>query len=372
MKLSTKKCHKCSSPIPKRGKTYKVIVRYQGKKRSKTTTNLELAREIETKLKSDIARCEFDLINNEPVLILDEVWEQFLAWAKVHKKTWRNDQYYYNRHLRPVFGEKPLDKISPFDIEKFIIVFKKAKKPNGKKYAMATIKHQLTLLKRLYSVAEKWGLYSGNNPCKKIKMPKLNNQVTEFLSDDELKRLMAVLESWENKMSSSFILFCLHTGFRRGELFKLTWDDIDLRRKIVLLRDPKGIVDQRLPISDKAVQILRSLPKEFKTPWTFYGKNGQQRTDFKGPWKRIKKEAGLPKEFRLHGLRHHFASSLVSAGTDLYTVQKLLCHKSAAMTQRYAHLADKTLREAVTLSDKLLEADNKPNIIGLKENKNAG
>ena len=46
--------------------------------------------------------------------------------------------------------------------------------------------------------------------------------------------------------------------------------------------------------------------------------------------------------------------SLVSAGTNLYTVQALLSHKSAAMTQRYAHLSDQALRDAVKLSDRLL------------------
>ena len=48
--------------------------------------------------------------------------------------------------------------------------------------------------------------------------------------------------------------------------------------------------------------------------------------DFKRPWVEIKKKSGLPKEFRLHGLRHHYASSLVSAGVDLFTVSKLLTH----------------------------------------------
>jgi site-specific recombinase XerD len=61
----------------------------------------------------------------------------------------------------------------------------------------------------------------------------------------------------------------------------------------------------------------------------------------------------LPTKFRLHGLRHHYASSLVSAGVDLYTVSKLLTHKDTKTTQRYAHLADQALRDAVNLSDRL-------------------
>jgi integrase len=149
----------------------------------------------------------------------------------------------------------------------------------------------------------------------------------------------------------------------------LTWNDIDTDRKKLILRDPKGILDQVLPLSDKAIILLKNLPKEYDTKWVFYGRAGRQRTTFQTEWAAIKKAASLPKDFRFHGLRHHFASSLVSAGTNLYTVQKLLCHKDAAMTQRYAHLADKTLRDAVNLSDNLLEPKAKTEVANLKDHK---
>jgi integrase len=332
--------------------------------------NLELAKDIEAKLKMEIIRGQFDIKKPKATITLQEVWEKYLPWAKVNKKSWRNDQYYYGHHLQPVFGEKALDDISPFDIEKFMLFMKKGKSKRGRPYAPATIKHQVVLLNRLYSLAEHWELYSGNNPCKKVKKPKLNNQVTEFLTNKELLRLIDVLNGWHNKMSSSFVLFCLYTGLRRGELFKLQWKYVDLERWTMTLKDPKGVVDQVLPLSDKAVAVLHNIPREYETPWVFYGKNGRQRTDFKGPWLRIKKAAGLPDDFRLHGLRHHFASSLVSAGVDLYTVQKLLCHKDSTMTMRYAHLADKTLRDAVKLSDKLLHPVKKPRVTKMEVYKN--
>lgn len=61
----------------------------------------------------------------------------------------------------------------------------------------------------------------------------------------------------------------------------------------------------------------------------------------------------LQQSFRMHGLRHHFASALVSAGVDLFTVSKLLTHKDVKTTQRYAHLGDQVLRDAVALSNEL-------------------
>lgn len=93
----------------------------------------------------------------------------------------------------------------------------------------------------------------------------------------------------------------------------------------------------------------------------FPGRGGKQRTDFKKPINRIKQRAGLPKDFRpLHGLRHTYASMLASSGqVDLYVLQRLLTHKSPAMTQRYAHLRDDALRRGSDLVvDLISEAMN--------------
>jgi len=62
------------------------------------------------------------------------------------------------------------------------------------------------------------------------------------------------------------------------------------------------------------------------------------------------------KDFRpLHGLRHTFASMLASSGkVDLYTLQKLLTHKSSEMTQRYAHLRDEALKKASDLAGDII------------------
>jgi integrase len=244
MKLSAKKCKKCGTPIPKKGKIYKVIVRVNNKRVTKTVNNLELAKEIESKFKIDIARKTFNLERKKPAIKLCEVWKQYLPWAKQNKKTWRDDFYNYKKHIEPLFSDKQLDEITAFDVEKLISSMKEKKNVRGKPYAMGTIRHQIILLSRLYSLANKWELFTGDNPCQKVKKPKLNNQITEFLKDDELKSLLETLDNWQNKMSSSFIKFALYTGLRHGELFKLTWEDIDFDRSIVTLRDPKGKQNQ--------------------------------------------------------------------------------------------------------------------------------
>ena len=121
-------------------------------------------------------------------------------------------------------------------------------------------------------------------------------------------------------------------------------------------RDPKGGPDQIIPLNDSARQLLEHHPKS-KSEFVFPGRDGKQRVDIKRSVNRIKEKAGLPKDFRaLHGLRHTYASMLASSGqVDMYTLQKLLTHKSPLMTQRYAHLRDETLRRASNLAGNIIE-----------------
>lgn len=106
-----------------------------------------------------------------------------------------------------------------------------------------------------------------------------------------------------------------------------------------------------VPMSDVAYAILLNIQRT-NSDYIFPGKDGGPRKEVRRMARRLKKNAGLPDDFRpLHGLRHAYASFLISSGkVDLYTLQKLLTHSSPKMTQRYAHLADETLRNAAQLT----------------------
>ena len=276
---------------------------------------------------------------------------RYLPWAKENKKSWKDDNWYYGKHLEPRFGNKRLDNIAPIDIERM----KKELRERG--YAPATIKHQIAILRRLFNLARKWDLYEGKNPVESVEMPKIDNQITEFLKDDEIDRLLKVLEEWPCKESSALIKFALFSGFRKGEILRLTWEDVNFEQGMITLREPKGGKTQTIPISPQALEVLRGLKKT--SPYVFPGQGGKQKTNFRGPWYKIRKAAGLPDKFRFHGLRHHFASVLVSNGVDLLVVQKLLTHKDSKTTQRYAHLAPGALKDAAMKSGELLMPNNK-------------
>jgi integrase len=364
--LEAKRCSNCGVTFG-RDKKYRVCVSDKGKRVTRVVDNLTIARETEAAIKGDMVRGEYEINRNgKKVPTLNELWAKYLPWAQEHKKTWKCDQYNYQTHLEPRFGGKPLNSIYSLDIERMKVEMKKSLNKQGRPFSQATIKHQVVLLNRLYNLSRRWGIYHGENPVDKVEKPLLDNLRTEFLTDEETERLLATLENWPCRESAEFVKFTLYTGLRRSELFRLTWDDVDFERGFIRLRGPKGGKTQTIPISNQALEVLKGLTPA--SSFVFPGKNGAQRTDFKGPWKRIREAASLPANFRFHGLRHHFASTLVSAGYDLLVVQKLLTHKDSRTTQRYAHLAPGALKEAAVRSGTILKPKSvDENVVKLAE-----
>ncbi len=301
-KLGSKKCPTCgSSDRKERG--YRVRLRQDGKQVSRVFPTLDLARDTEVKWKGEIMRGEQAITRKKPVLTLDEFWRKhYLPWAMQNKKSWHGDQSRYKQHIKPSLGSKSMDRISTFDIEKVLSIMK------GKKLAPATLHQIIILLSHMFSLSKRWSLYKGNNPCELVHRPKINNQITEFLTHDQQARLMKTIAAWPDRMAASIVRFAMLTGIRRGEIFKLQWQDINFEHGTMLLRDPKGTRDVSLPLSREALEAIARVPREHETNYIFYGKDGKQRTEFKYVWRAIRKAAGLPDDFRFHGFRHHYAS----------------------------------------------------------------
>jgi integrase len=250
------------------------------------------------------------------------------------------------KHLETLGDKEPYE-IAKLDVDRLRLKLSKSK-------SSQTVKHVLVLLKRIVNFGANRGISEALKF--KIEMPRLNNEKTEDLTSDQLSRLLQAIEDDEHVQAGNMMKMALFTGMRRGEMFKLKWDDIDYQRGFIHLKDPKGGPDQKIPLNDPARELFLSHPKT-DSAYVFPGRNGNQRTDIKHQVNRIKEKAELPKNFRaLHGLRHVYASMLASSGqVDLYTLQKLLTHKHPAMTQRYAHLRDEALRKASDLAGNIIE-----------------
>lgn len=354
--VHSKICKKCNSPL---GAKYRVVVSNKGNRQTRLVDSLTLAREIDAAMKTDMLRDEFDITHHrvKKSFTLDDVWEKYLPDIKISKKSWITDHYIYESRLKAWFGQKKLENITETMIKDFIKMLRKTTNRNGKPYTPASIKHFLVLLSRLYTIAKTDDRfkYQGENPVKKDMIPKLDNEIIQSLDEYQLKKLFDVLDIWPCAQSSAFIKILIFTGFRRGELYKLKWNDIDFDKNFVTLRSPKNNKTTTIPINKNAVDVFKSLPRT--SDFVFPGRGGNERGHFKGAWLRIRKAAGIPDDFRLHDLRHNFASALVSEGVPILTVSKLLNHRDVSTTRRYAHLSDEALREAADKAGTLLKSD---------------
>jgi integrase len=202
----------------------------------------------------------------------------------------------------------------------------------------------LALLKRLFNWSIKMGLFDGPNPACKVDPPRYDNSRQRYLSESERSALLAALEADRNDFAVRAIKFMWLTGRRRGEVLGLEWSDVDMVRGLVTFRKTKNGRIQTVPVNSAALSILQESPRV--SGLVFPCSSGRHFHSFNRSWIRIRKRAKL-EGFRLHDLRHTFASVLASSGrVDIYTLQRLLGHSQISMTQRYAHLMPGALRDA--------------------------
>jgi len=276
---------------------------------------------------------------------LSSLWAEYES-QKPASKSLNNDKSRFEKHIKPTLGEKEPHEIIRLDVDRLRVNMSKKLKPQ-------TVKHVLGILKRIVHFGAKRGL------CRELSFPvdtvRVDNRVTEDLTADQLKRLLKAIDESTDIEAANIMRMALFTGMRRGELFKLKWSDIDFDRGFITIRNPKGGVSQKIPLNDQARGVLKKHPVTAEN--VFVRGDGKPFTDISRRVNPIKEAAGIDPSFRaLHGLRHVYASMLASSGeVDMYTLQKLLTHKSPIMTQRYAHLRDETLKKASALAGSIIE-----------------
>jgi len=259
------------------------------------------------------------------------------------------DENRYKNHIKPDLGDQTPEELNPLDLDRIRINLLKKKKLSPQ-----TAKHVMALIRRLVNFGVRKGLCKGLDFP--ITMPSVNNERTEDLNPNELSRLLKALDKTEDVQIANLMRLILHTGMRKSEALRLKWEDIDFRTGFIHLRDRKAGGDTRIPMNDQARTVLKAHPRQ--SEWVFPGRGGNgPRKDVKRAVAKVKEEAGLPEGFRpLHGLRHFFASTLASNGIDLFTIQRLLGHRSAGTTARYSHLRDAAVCDASSLAGSLIEA----------------
>lgn len=139
------------------------------------------------------------------------------------------------------------------------------------------------------------------------------------------------------------IRLLLLTGARKSEILKARWEYVRLDLRLLIVPLSKSGKPRHIPLSDEAIAVIRTIPRQPGNPWLFPGHApGKPLSDLYLFWNRLRCSMGLA-DVRIHDLRHTFASFLVNAGHSLYEVQKLLGHSDPRTTMRYAHLEQASL-----------------------------
>jgi integrase len=267
------------------------------------------------------------------------VTDDYLPHAYATKRSAKDDESRMRNLILPDLGHLALTDITSHTIQQLHDRLKVQK-------CAATANRCLSLLKRCYSLSILWSKHDGKNPVRGIRMHQENNQRHRYLSGEELRSFLSALKDEPNQSLADALRFLLMTGARRSEVLHARWDAIDLDQRQWYLPHTKSGRSRFVLLNDAALGVLRQRPRSESTVYVFQGKFPG--TPICNPYKgfqRALKRAGLT-GWRIHDLRHSFASLAINNGASLYEVQHLLGHSDSKTTTRYAHVASSNLRKA--------------------------
>jgi len=282
--------------------------------------------------------------------------------AKRRGTTPERYQHVINRYIVPELGSLRAEHLSKDAVARFHLKLKA--KPSIANYSVA-------VLSSMYGFAQSRGLVPDLcNPTRRVERYREVSK-ERYLTELELARLGEALREaetvgipWEvdetkatakhaPKLENRRTVFAagavaalrllLFTGCRLREILHLEWRFIDFERGIIFLPDSKTGA-KPVMMNPSVIAVLQSLPRldAFVVPGD---KPGRPRHDLQKIWLAVRKRADLL-DVRIHDLRHTFASVGAGSGLGLPIIGKLLGHKQAATTARYAHFADDPMRRA--------------------------
>ena len=186
-----------------------------------------------------------------------------------------------------------------------------------------------------------------------MKIPRRDNRRQRFLTREEARRLLRACKKRSQQLWEMALL-SLYTGMRAGEIFNLTWGDIDLKEGLIHIRDPKSGENRVSYITEPVGRMLRSKGPGDPGELVFKSSKGGRIKAISNTFDKVVEELGLNKgvvdprdKVVFHTLRHTFCSWLAMGGTPLHVVKELAGHKTMAMTERYSHLLPDVKRRAV-------------------------
>jgi site-specific recombinase XerD len=172
------------------------------------------------------------------------------------------------------------------------------------------------------------------------------------------QEVLRLIDAVQTPCDRVFLQLAYGCGLRLGELIHLQVTDIDSARMVIHVRHGKGAKDRLVPLSPRLLEELRAYWRLYRPrTWLFAGANPGEPicgSNLQRRFGRLVKRVGLIKHCSLHTLRHSYATHLLEAGVDVFTVQRLLGHRNLETTTRYLHVSTQRFQQTASLLDLLV------------------
>ena len=276
--------------------------------------------------------------------------QQYLPYAKPRKRSYRRDEEMYRLRIKETFGNQKLNEVT----RKQVQLFHNRLLTDGLKPASAD--HYLKLMRRAFNLAVEWEMLE-TSPLTRLQLFNPDNRMENYLSPEQLDKLVTVLRTAPPRTVCNVALFLLATGARLNEALRARWDQIDKNTRVwkIPASNSKSKRIRSVPLNDAALEVLGQLGTEGEYDNLFINtRTKKPLVNVHKVWGRLRAQAGM-EWLRIHDLRHSYASFLVNSGRTLYEVQQILGHSDSKVTERYSHLSTKTLLDAAKTASIMIQ-----------------
>jgi len=252
-------------------------------------------------------------------------------------------------HIVPALGERDFESVTRHDVQALHASLKHIK---------GTANYVVCVVGSLYTrIIDEWELSSMANPNHKIRLFKMKKR-ERFLTPEERRQVEETLlrglqipagrKGHLDRMGVWALQLLSLTGLRRDEVRDLTWPMVDWQHRCLNLPDTKT-GQRNVAVSSQVMTLLRRIHDHTGNRpdgLVVRSRTGRKLSGLNLTWKKIREAVGIP-DVRLHDLRHSFASDALMGGVPLAIVGEMLGHRQPSTTKRYAHLANRVVREAL-------------------------
>lgn len=258
------------------------------------------------------------------------------------KRSADSDRSKIRKHLRPLLGGVKVAAMTEADIAHYL-----AELP----LKSSTRNRHLALFKAIFSYARRMRFVE-RSPVEFIRMLPETTSQRRAMSDIEFNQWLVACEQKHHQepdnSAVSLLLFLALTGLRLGESRYLLLEDVDWSRQVITLRQTKNGKVRRVPVCNKAFVLLTELNQFLGDKgWVFPGKKTNNPvSEPRRLHTALCEKAGIP-PYKIHELRHTFATKLIESGADIHTVKDLLGHSTIKVTELYLHASPTRYLDAV-------------------------